>query len=355
MSSSTPTPFASSPSASTQPTTAPSTHNGEETEIINGDHAEDAESSKMAEQHQEQSQSNFAHQFTDYVFNVGYLQQRWADVQLTFFNDALKLHRVILARSPFLAQYMGNAAPGTTIPLQFRDDQITAEAVHTCIHHLYNPAFHLVTALNARAVLATSLQFGGIPELVHHAYTVARDSISADTLSDWIGWISATSVSPISNGYGYSDAPPVGSGNGEEAWEDLAGGEGGWYGRYGEYSDRLKQDILDYLTITLPSSPPPASESTPPTPLAHLLPYYTPLPFPLFKRVVESPVLPFKDKQAQFTFAKKAIAARKKRAAGGQAMEEAAVLAFKSGEGGAVVEITRKSRKGRPALWKVEG
>lgn len=39
------------------------------------------------------SQSNFAHQFTDYVFNVGYLQQRWADVQLTFFNDALKLHR----------------------------------------------------------------------------------------------------------------------------------------------------------------------------------------------------------------------------------------------------------------------
>jgi hypothetical protein len=111
----------------------------------------------------------------------------------------------------------------------------------------------------------------------------------------------------------------------------------------------------DYLTITLPSSPPPTSETTPLSPLAHLLPYYTSLPFPLFKRVVESPVLPFKDKQAQFTFAKKAIAARKKRAAGGQGMEEAAVLAFKSGEGGAVVEITRKSRKGRPALWKVEG
>jgi hypothetical protein len=82
-----------------------------------------------------------------------------------------------------------------------------------------------------------------MPELVHHAYTVALDSISADTISDWIGWISATSVSPLSNGYGYSDAPSLGSGNGEEAWEDLAGGEGRWYGRYGEYSDRLKQDM----------------------------------------------------------------------------------------------------------------
>lgn len=80
--------------------------------------------------------------FTEYVFNVGYLQQRWADVQLTFFSDALKLHRsesalnvvglgltisVILARSPFLAQYMMNAAPGTTIHLQFRDENITSE------------------------------------------------------------------------------------------------------------------------------------------------------------------------------------------------------------------------------------
>lgn len=30
---------------------------------------------------------------TNYIFNVGYMGQNWADVQLTFFNDALKLHR----------------------------------------------------------------------------------------------------------------------------------------------------------------------------------------------------------------------------------------------------------------------
>lgn len=103
----------------------------------------------------------------------------------------------------------------------------------------------------------------------------------------------------------------------------------------------------DFLTLTLPSS----SETTD---LTHLLPYYTSLPFPLFKRVVESSALPFKDKQAQFGFAKKAIAQRKKKAMAQGGMEEAAVLAFKGEEGGMVVEITRKSKKGRPALWKVE-
>jgi hypothetical protein len=30
---------------------------------------------------------------TNYIFNVGYMGQQWADVQLTFFETALKLHR----------------------------------------------------------------------------------------------------------------------------------------------------------------------------------------------------------------------------------------------------------------------
>lgn len=30
---------------------------------------------------------------TDYIFNVGFMQQSFADVQLTFFTDTLKLHR----------------------------------------------------------------------------------------------------------------------------------------------------------------------------------------------------------------------------------------------------------------------
>lgn len=72
-----------------------------------------------------------------------------------------------------------------------------------------------------------------MPDLVHHAYTVCRDSMSADSISDWITWASTTVVAPEhQNGNGYA-AP-----TGEEAWD-----ESGWYGRYGEYSNRLKQDM----------------------------------------------------------------------------------------------------------------
>lgn len=93
----------------------------------------------------------------------------------------------------------------------------------------------MINPSNARAILATSLHFGGMPDLVHHAYTVARDSITVDTISDWVAWASGTVIPPQSESNGYYT-----SSNGEEAWEE---GEGRWYGRYGEYSDRIKQDM----------------------------------------------------------------------------------------------------------------
>lgn len=110
-------------------------------------------------------------------------------------------------------------------------------------------------------------------------------------------------------------------------------------------------DRSDFLINTLPHLTP-DSDTPPTTPLAHLLPYYASLPFPLFKRVLESN-LPFEGVQAKFGFAKKAIGLRKKKAAS-MGMEEAAVLAFKGEEGGGGVEITRKNKKGRPTYWKVE-
>ena len=35
---------------------------------------------------------------TNYIFNVGYMGQQWADVQLTFFETGLKLHRSMRKR-----------------------------------------------------------------------------------------------------------------------------------------------------------------------------------------------------------------------------------------------------------------
>lgn len=84
-----------------------------------------------------------------------------------------------------------------------------------------------------------------------------------------------------------------------------------------------------------------------------LLSLYSTLPFELFKRCVESPDLAIQSKQDRFAFAKKVIAQRKK-AVAATGMEEIAVLAFKGGDDGMEVHVTRKPKR-KTALLKVEG
>lgn len=84
-----------------------------------------------------------------------------------------------------------------------------------------------------------------------------------------------------------------------------------------------------------------------------LLSLYSALPFELFKRCVESPDLAIQSKQDRFAFAKKVIAQRKK-AVAATGMEEIAVLAFKGGDDGMEVHVTRKPKR-KTALLKVEG
>ena len=131
--------------------------------------------------------------------------------------------------------------------LKFRDENVTSEAVFTCIHHLYSasaslkerwrrswkvcsrpdPAFHLVNSTNSRAILVTALIFDGMPELAQHAFNVARDSISADSLLDWVTWLGQED-----SGY-IGQKVPVSSG---EDWNE---GDG----RYGSWTGQLKQEV----------------------------------------------------------------------------------------------------------------
>jgi hypothetical protein len=83
-----------------------------------------------------------------------------------------------------------------------------------------------------------------------------------------------------------------------------------------------------------------------------LLAVYAQLPYDLFKHCVEHPSLPIKPTQSRFAFAKKAIAMRKKQALAAHT-EESVVLAIANDQG--AVHITRKPKKARTALWKVEG
>nr|GFD59388.1 hypothetical protein [Tanacetum cinerariifolium] len=72
----------------------------------------------------------------------------------------------------------------------------------------------------------------------------------------------------------------------------------------------------------------------------------------LFKSCVESPEFPITPTQSRFAFAKKAIASRKKQASAAS-LEEIVVLAVASQEG--TVHITRKPKRSRAPLYKVEG
>ncbi|CAK9787124.1 hypothetical protein CC85DRAFT_286025 [Cutaneotrichosporon oleaginosum] len=273
----------------------------------------------------------FASSLQEYIFNSGFCGQQFADIQVVFFNTSLKLHRLILARSPYLAHLIITLMPGSTLQLAFTDENITEEAVYITLQHLYNPSLEHVTAKNARAVLAAAHLFGE-PDLADVAYSCVSSAISASNISEYIEWV------------GISSAP---NGNG------FAFGSAGYESDYGDYSARLRRDVLDFLLRTLPEQIKAAPQGTLATD-PRLLAAYVPLPFELFKQCVESPDLPISFMQDRFAFAKRAIAARKK-AAGVSQFEESVVLALKDDGDGMAVHVTRKPKRSRAALWKVEG
>ncbi|ODN97352.1 hypothetical protein L198_03915 [Cryptococcus wingfieldii CBS 7118] len=282
------------------------------------------------------------------IFNVGYINQEWSDVHLVFFASGLKAHRLILARSPYLAHLMAASAPGSTIKLSFADANITQEAVHISLQHLYNPSLSLVQPGNARAVLATAFLFGGMPELVHQAYLITRDSIDASNAVDLVRWLEVSPELAM-----FAQQQPPKAANGVQSTE---GGISAWldnpYPRYGEWTIRLKHDVLNYLLNDLPSRV--VQEDKLATPDNALVTTYSLLPYELFKSLVESSDLPITSPQDRFSFAKRVLAQRKKSAVSGTPqMEENVVLAFRGGDG-MEVHVTRRPKKGR-TFYKVEG
>lgn len=178
------------------------------------------------------------------------------------------------------------------------------------------PANDLVTASNARAVLATAYLFGS-PALVQRAYAVCSSSLSADNVAQYVNWLD----------------------------QRIPNSANGFSADYGEYSQRLRSDIINFLIRTLPNSVGSNRQA--------LVDAYAALPYELFKSCVESPDLPIEAMQERFQFAKKVVAARKKGAAA-SGMEESVVLAVKDDGDGMGVHVTRKPKRARQ-LWKVEG
>lgn len=229
--------------------------------------------------------------------------------------------------------------------------------------YLYSSvSMNLIQPENARAVLAAGCLLGGMSDLCTFAYDVCRNSLSVETIDQWLQFVDTTPSS--GDGTATPDLPQTSV--------------------FGLYAQRLRDDVFHFL-VTLPE----VLESTPPQQDASsgsggssardvLLQAYSRVPFELFKSAVESPTFRIGEylssfdlivpssralsrllmghdtgsDQARFKFAKDAIELRKRGIARGSGAEETVVLAFGGGNfGGSAVHITRKLRK-RP-LWKV--
>ncbi|CDO74879.1 hypothetical protein BN946_scf185004.g29 [Trametes cinnabarina] len=267
-------------------------------------------------------------------------------------TNIYRLHAIILSRSPYLAHLMSTSPQSGNQHIIYvnldQELEVTDEGFHTALAYLYSAAaLANVRPENARGVLAAACLLGRMDDLCNYAYEICRQSISLETLSSWLEFVEATPIP--SDG---SSTPVVSHPQHSRT------------AVYGLYAQRLRDDIFNFLVVTLPNLVNYGGQATPTTPLLEgttqhadagretLLQVFARVPFDLFKAAIESPTFQLGSVHSRFKFAKDAIELRKQGIARGTGAEETVVLAFggnNNSSGG--VLVTRKTRKRQ--LWKV--
>jgi len=288
-------------------------------------------------------------ELVNHLYHAGFQTGNYADTILHVHQNAYRLHAIILSRSPFLVHLMSTSPPSSGPRVLYvhleHEPEVTEEGFAIALGYLYSSvSLSLIRPENARAVIAAGCLLGNMDELCSYAYEVCRQSISMDNISTWLEFVDA--IPSSSDGV----STPVETHQLPQSRTAV----------YGPYAQRLKDDVFNFLVVTLPGLLNVGGVSTPVTPNAAapdpgrdaLLQVYARVPFDLFKAAVESPTFQIGSDQARFKFAKDAIELRKRGIARGQGAEETVVLAFGGANfGGSAVHITRKMRR-RP-LWKV--
>lgn len=137
---------------------------------------------------------------------------------------------------------------------------------------------------NARSVLAAACLLGRMDDLCNYAYEVCRQSISLESLPSWLEFVD--SVPTPTDG---SSTPII-----EQHQSPRTA-------VFGPYAQRLRDDVFNFLVVTLPNLVNFGGQATPTTPLPEgasshadagretLLQVFARVPFDLFKAAVESP------------------------------------------------------------------
>ncbi|KIM80797.1 hypothetical protein PILCRDRAFT_72830 [Piloderma croceum F 1598] len=278
-------------------------------------------------------------EIVNHLYNAGFQTGNYADTILHVHQNSYRLHAIILSRSPFLAHLMSTSPQSGGQRIIYvhleHEPEVTQEGFAIALGYLYSAvSLSLISPENARGVLAAGCLLGGMDDLCGYSYETCKRSMNVDTIAEWLKFVDSP---PTSNGMSPTDMHSTSV--------------------FGIYAQRLRDDIFNYLVVTLPnllevhftSTEPGLSQGA--SGRDTLLRVFSLVPFDMFKTAVESPTFQIGSDQARFKFAKDAIELRR-RARGSGAAEETVVLAFGGGNyGGSAVHITKKMKK-RP-LWKV--
>ena len=153
---------------------------------------------------------------------------------------------------------------------------------YTALAYLYSSsALANVRPENARSVLAAACFLGRMDDLCNYAYEMCRMSINLDTLPAWLDFVD--SVTPSSSD---GTSTPVVEHHQHMRTAVL-----------GPYAQRLREDVFNFLVVTLPSLVNFGTPSTPATPTAPdgatqpadtgrdtLLQVFSRVPFDLFRQ-----------------------------------------------------------------------
>jgi len=284
---------------------------------------------------EEPSASTHNQTLVNHLYYAGFRNGNYADVVLQVPWRQYAAHALIISRSPYLAHVMSTSPSSSktfVIPLE-HEPHITPESFDIALSYLYSTAsLAAIHPHNARAVLAAACFLGGMDELSNYAYQICLQSMSVETVMEWLDFIETI---PTSDDATVPELPTV----------------------FGPYGKRLREDVFHFLAIALPTSlgafPGSETRGTHVDAAGHdaLLHIYSRLPFEFFKRALESTQFPLHGNHARFKFAKTAIALRKQKGVS-RDTEETVVLAFDGQtDQENAVHITRKMRK-KP-LWKV--
>lgn len=148
-------------------------------------------------------------------------------------------------------------------------------------------SLNLIHPGNARAALAAGCLLGAMGELCDYAYEVCRESISTNNISSWLEFVEA--VPPPSDG----TSTPIDPHQNAQSRTSI----------FGPYAQRLKNDVFNFLVVTLPNMLNVGALASPASPHPDgaqsdagrdtLLQVFAHVPFDLFKAAVESPAFKF--------------------------------------------------------------